>query len=258
MGRLFTQRKNIHTTLDQDTHRLLVSQSEVYGGMNQAIKCGLERLCDKSGLGVNCSDIGENNYEIKRLKIGILKLDQAIKGGVPEGFVVVIRGKPGVGKTTLCLYFIREGARVGEKCLFFSFIEPARQIISLYKQIFDNSHQDLLRFYSGWGLSLDNILSIIRDYAPSRIVLDSVNLQPGGLFRENLLWRNFWEHVKTHRITCFITEIQTTHPTEFDYVSDGVLTLTKKSGSSDVFTEVSKMRLTHIPTNALSLKLWEK
>lgn len=46
---------------------------------------------------------------------GIKKLDNALNGLMRKGYVYMISGKTGVGKTTSCTQFLVEGARQGEK-----------------------------------------------------------------------------------------------------------------------------------------------
>ncbi|AGO61837.1 RAD55 family ATPase [Ferroplasma acidarmanus] len=52
-----------------------------------------------------------------RYSFGIHKIDMAISGGLRPGFVYLISGKTGSGKTTLSSIFLAEGAKNGEKGL---------------------------------------------------------------------------------------------------------------------------------------------
>src|ERR1700728_1823083 len=49
-----------------------------------------------------------------RLQTGIAGLDDILHGGLQKGFLYLIEGNPGAGKTTLALQFLLEGARHGE------------------------------------------------------------------------------------------------------------------------------------------------
>jgi circadian clock protein KaiC len=42
---------------------------------------------------------------IKRAKTGIFAFDDFVECGIPEGFIVVLTGTPGTGKTTFSMHF---------------------------------------------------------------------------------------------------------------------------------------------------------
>jgi circadian clock protein KaiC len=58
-----------------------------------------------------------------RAAFGITDFDPLIGGGLNVGTATLVAGTPGVGKTTLGLRFIAEGARAGEPVLFCGFME---------------------------------------------------------------------------------------------------------------------------------------
>jgi circadian clock protein KaiC len=55
---------------------------------------------------------------------GIKELDIQLNGGIPSGSTVLITGCSGSGKTTLCMQFLFEGAKKGERGVFFTITEP--------------------------------------------------------------------------------------------------------------------------------------
>jgi len=57
-------------------------------------------------------------------KTGITDLDQKLGGGIPNGNTVLMVGSSGSGKTTLCMEFLCNGARQGERGVFFTITEP--------------------------------------------------------------------------------------------------------------------------------------
>lgn len=57
-------------------------------------------------------------------KTGIDDLDQKLGGGIPNGNTVLMVGSSGSGKTTLCMEFLSNGARQGERGVFFTITEP--------------------------------------------------------------------------------------------------------------------------------------
>lgn len=63
-----------------------------------------------------------------RLSTGIPGLDEITQGGLIPGRSYLIRGGPGVGKTTLGLHFLTAGAANGEKSLFINMGETEAQL----------------------------------------------------------------------------------------------------------------------------------
>jgi circadian clock protein KaiC len=63
-----------------------------------------------------------------RLRVGVAGIDELLHGGLPRGTVSVIQGGTGTGKTLLGLTFLLEGARAGERGIFFSLEETPDQI----------------------------------------------------------------------------------------------------------------------------------
>jgi len=57
-------------------------------------------------------------------KTGIEELDLQVSGGIPTGSTVLMVGSSGSGKTTLCMQFLINGAKLGERGVFFTITEP--------------------------------------------------------------------------------------------------------------------------------------
>ncbi|MEM0467555.1 MAG: ATPase domain-containing protein [Candidatus Thermoplasmatota archaeon] len=55
---------------------------------------------------------------------GIVELDTQMNGGIPTGSTVLVTGCSGSGKTTLCMQYLFDGARKGERGVFFTITEP--------------------------------------------------------------------------------------------------------------------------------------
>ncbi|RRU75920.1 AAA family ATPase [Stutzerimonas xanthomarina] len=53
-------------------------------------------------------------HPIKRLKMGVPKLDEMLGGGLPRGYSLLVAGPSGSGKSILAATFLAEGARNGE------------------------------------------------------------------------------------------------------------------------------------------------
>jgi circadian clock protein KaiC len=66
----------------------------------------------------------------RRVRTGVQGLDEMMNGGFLPGSVVLVRGAPGTGKTTLGLQFLMQGHEEGEAGLLISFEQFPR---SLYR-----------------------------------------------------------------------------------------------------------------------------
>jgi len=55
---------------------------------------------------------------------GIDELDFQMNGGIPLGSTVLLTGCSGSGKTTMCMQYLFNGARNGERGVFFTITEP--------------------------------------------------------------------------------------------------------------------------------------
>ena len=76
---------------------------------------------------------------VVKITTGIEQLDRMFDGGVYEDSVTLVSGPSGVGKTVMAMQFVVEGARRGQKGLFFAFEESQ-------EQLFRNAES------FGWGL----------------------------------------------------------------------------------------------------------
>jgi circadian clock protein KaiC len=74
-------------------------------------------------------------------------LDQILAGGLPRHRLYMVQGDPGVGKTTLALQFLLEGARAGEKGLYITLSETRDELMAVAE-----SH--------GWDLSKIEVLEL--------------------------------------------------------------------------------------------------
>ena len=71
--------------------------------------------------------------------MGVEGLDDVLGGGLPRNRLYLIQGDPGVGKTTLALQFLLEGAKRGETSLYITLSETKEEL-----QVVAASH--------GWNL----------------------------------------------------------------------------------------------------------
>jgi circadian clock protein KaiC len=78
---------------------------------------------------------------------GIAGLDKILRGGLPRHRFYMIQGDPGVGKTTLALQFLLQGAEAGEKGLYITLSETKDELLAVA-----SSH--------GWDLGKLEILEL--------------------------------------------------------------------------------------------------
>ncbi|MEM4630843.1 MAG: ATPase domain-containing protein, partial [Candidatus Diapherotrites archaeon] len=65
----------------------------------------------------------------EKVKTGIEGLDRALNGGFPKGNIILISGGAGTGKSTLCLQYLINGAKLyNEKGLYISTEQTKKEI----------------------------------------------------------------------------------------------------------------------------------
>ncbi|KXA90417.1 hypothetical protein AKJ37_03395 [candidate division MSBL1 archaeon SCGC-AAA259I09] len=140
--------------------------------------------------------ISETNFQ-KRKTTGIAKLDEMLKGGYPEGHIILITGNTGTGKTTFCMQYLAEGVKNGENCIFVNLEEPLPQVKKTAKAHgwdFDKyEKKGLLNFVTPELIDtypdkfLYQILNIVDETDAKRLVLDSVSSLPSAGLSEDKL-----------------------------------------------------------------------
>src|SRR5205809_5733655 len=65
---------------------------------------------------------------LEKVSSGVSGLDDVLSGGYPAFRVHLIEGAPGVGKTTLALQFLMDGARRGERVLYVTLSETRDEL----------------------------------------------------------------------------------------------------------------------------------
>jgi circadian clock protein KaiC len=132
---------------------------------------------------------------IGRASTGIPGLDDILGGGLPRHRLYLVRGTPGVGKTTLALQFLSEGARRGERVLYVTLSETeaeVRQVAASHGwslegiQLFELSGaEQTLRLdeentlYASEDVDLKETVRVLLDRVdalkPQRVVFDSLS-----------------------------------------------------------------------------------
>jgi circadian clock protein KaiC len=143
-----------------------------------------------------------------RLSTGIAGLDNILHGGLAKGFLYLVEGSPGAGKTTLALQFLIAGAKKGEKGLYISLAESEAEL----RHVADSHGMDLKnveickisppeiageagRQYTVFQPAevelsdvLETILIKVRELNPSRVIIDSMS-ELRMLARDSLRYR---------------------------------------------------------------------
>ena len=65
------------------------------------------------------------------LSIGVGGLDEILAGGLSEGCVFLLEGKPGTGKTTIALQFLLAGRARGQRCLYVTLSETEQELLNV-------------------------------------------------------------------------------------------------------------------------------
>lgn len=107
---------------------------------------------------------------------GVAGLDALLSGGLARGEMHMAQGIAGTGKTTLALHFLREGARLGEPCLYVTLAQSAPH---------------LLRIARAHGWSMDGIaihemspMTVAERLSSRQTVLASAEVELDQLFHE--------------------------------------------------------------------------
>ncbi len=194
---------------------------------------------------------------MKRLKTGILGLDEMLHGGIPERSVVLLSGGPGGGKTILCSQFINYGVVNGEPGVYLTMEEDPKSLIANMKVFGWDLGQpgvelSKISLYN-FDTVKETVQSLVEKVDAKRLVIDPIT--HFGLFfdRPMEIRRSLIELItliKKIGVTTILTaEIPvgskgiSTYKVE-EFVSDGVIVLhdLEKEGSRMRAIEVLKMR----------------
>jgi circadian clock protein KaiC len=140
------------------------------------------------------------------VKTGVSGLDEILRGGLPRRRTYLLRGAPGVGKTTLGLQFLLEGVRNGESGLYVTLSETREELsavaashgwsidgfrvhpLSTPEEMLEAQRQNTLFHPAEVELNetIERVLALVDESKPQRIVIDSLSemrLLAGDLLR---------------------------------------------------------------------------
>lgn len=194
-----------------------------------------------------------------RCATGVQGLDDILGGGLPANRLYLLQGCPGVGKTTLALQFLLEGARRGEAGLYITLSETKDELmavadshgwdlskfamleLSAIEEVLAESKENT--FFHPSELELNKttqiLLNEVERIKPRRVVLDSLSefrlLAENALRyrRQMLRLKQFFAGRKT---TVLLLDDQTGEASDLHIqsISHGVITLERMSLSYGV------------------------
>jgi replicative DNA helicase len=96
-------------------------------------------------------------------------------GGYNEGDLIVVAGRPGMGKTALALSLMKEFANLGGKGLFLSLEMPSDQLARRYISLLGNIDNWKIRSGSLQGYEIDKVIDIANNQTINFWVDDEIN-----------------------------------------------------------------------------------
>ncbi len=214
-------------------------------------------------------------FETNVIKTGIDGLDKTLQGGIPEGHVVLLTGKAGVGKTVLAMQWLFEGwKRLDHPGIYISVTEPfTKAIKNISTMDFfekDSVESGDIRFtdlrsmtelmdFGSMDEELDKedieelvnrIERLVDKTGARRMVIDSITAI-GYMIDDTELFRYFIFRLGTvlsgKDCTVFLTSESRNGSTPFnveDFISDGIIKLHYTHGEQAVIRkiEIGKMR----------------
>lgn len=144
---------------------------------------------------------------MKKVRTGVVGLDEILCGGLPENRLYLVDGDPGAGKTTLGLQFLLTGIAEGEKVLYVTLSETRAEIEAVARShgwdlskiaVFELRSEDQIEvdnqntFFHPSEIELGEttkaILNVVKETNPTRVVFDSLS-ELRLLARESLRYR---------------------------------------------------------------------
>ncbi len=178
--------------------------------------------------------------DFERESSGVQGLDDLMEGGFPRNFVILVAGSSGTGKTTLCIQYLVEGLKKGEKGLYIGLGESTNIIkksMLRYGIDLDKlAENDQLVFADIPALDLEDISQLIDGMGPDvkRLVIDPISALLFKFERDIELRqkvRELTELIREKGVTALITtevpensELISRFGIE-DFLSDGIVVM---------------------------------
>ena len=208
-----------------------------------------------------------NDTGSARTATGIPGLDDILSGGLERNRLYLIEGSPGVGKTTLAVQFLLEGARRGEPCLYVTLSETRDEMeavaashgwslegidiveLSQVEQMFGTRNTLFQPAEVELARLAELLVSEFDRVKPRRMVLDSLSelrlmAQSPLRYRRQIL--QFKHHFATSQCTLLLLDDHSGGPdTHVHSIVHGMITMQRvplKFGINRRFLSVEKMR----------------
>jgi KaiC/GvpD/RAD55 family RecA-like ATPase len=176
---------------------------------------------------------------MKHIHTGIRGLDELIGDGIPQSWIVLVKGPPGSGKTTFGLQFLCYGAKNDEHGIYLTIGEPishVKKYIRFNLDLEDLAEEGKLILVDTKLIKLSDLSEILKEaidkYKAQRIVIDSFTSLI-SLYKDDVTLRqefsNFLDVIRKVETTTwmFIEEETTSIPYALsEYMADGVIALT--------------------------------
>ena len=217
---------------------------------------------------------------IKRISIGIPKLDNLISGGFKKNSVNLVAGGAGTGKTIFATQFIIEGIKKGEPGIYITFEEKKKKYYEDMKGFgwdmekyekegkfvfLEYTPEQVKKILTEGGGIVESVLEKIK---AKRIVIDSIT-SFALLYEDELTKKEaslaLFELIDKWDCTGILTsqdesKDENTISAALEFEVDGIIILyhVKKEGIRRRALEILKMRGTKIPEKTISMDITSK
>jgi circadian clock protein KaiC len=213
-----------------------------------------------------------------KCKIGIEELDLQMYGGMPAGHTFLVTGSAGTGKTTLCMEFLFNGAKMGENGVYFTTVESLPKIKKHMRnyEFFDEKLIDdgKLSIIDMWTISdrlgldkesytiedahllFDVLVEIAKELDAKRLVIDSVTALCYRLqSRETIRDFIFKLGTSLAAVQCTTALTSEIAPRTFTYsrydieefIADGIIFLNDSERRGDLLRTLQIIKMRGIP-----------
>lgn len=213
------------------------------------------------------------------------RLDEII-GGIPHGYMVLLDGAPGTGKTIFCTQFLARGATNGEKGMLITTSAPTFKNVDYFSgfKFYDRKliEENTIEFFDfneiakdvrsagpknvEWKI-IDSITTLVRDNNVHRLVIDSIR-GVAKTIDSDVYGFLFELSTQLAILGCTTLVTDESSPGEGMYmplsdqkfIADGLIALeyVEENGRKNRFLHIRKMRGKKIPRTAIYFRINEK